>query len=134
MAHEVSRKSYIFSGRAASAIQPYGVLAFPVGSGIDYGLVPAQNGASGAVFGVSRASHAVGDAAEAVVFGEAKVRALASVGAGGAVGAGAAGSIGVIPVVAPSGPALTAAVDIAVQNAVLGDIFTILVRPLSNGS
>lgn len=134
MAHETQSLSYTVSGRAASAIQPYGVLAFPVGSGIDYGFVPAQNGASGAVFGVSRASHAVGEAAEAIVFGEAKVRALASLGAGGAVGAGAAGSIGVIPVVAPSGPALTAQVGIALQNATTGDIFTILVRPLSNGS
>jgi hypothetical protein len=134
MAHETQSESYVFSGRAASAISPYGVLAFPAGSGIDYGLVPAQNGASGAVFGVSRASHAVGEAAEAIIFGEAKVRALASIGAGGAVGAGVAGSIGVIPVVAPSGPTITAQVGIAVQNAVLGDIFTIVVRPLSNGS
>jgi len=133
MAHETQSESYVFSGRAASAIQPYGVLSFPVGSGIDYGLVPAV-AASVPVVGVSRASHAVGEAAECIVFGEAKVRALASIGAGGAVGPGAAGSIGVLPVVAPSGPTVTSAVGIAVQNATLNDIFTILVRPLSNGS
>jgi hypothetical protein len=130
MAHETQSLSYVFSGRAASVIQPYGVLCFPVGSGIDYGLVPAQGGSS-PVFGVSRASHAVGDAAEAIVFGEAKVRALASLGAGALVGAAVAGSIGVIPVPAPSAPTLTVGIGIAVQNAVLNDIFTILVRPLS---
>ncbi|HXH93585.1 MAG TPA: hypothetical protein VNN25_18530 [Thermoanaerobaculia bacterium] len=132
MAHETQAESYIFSGRAASAIQPYGVLSFPVGSGIDYGLVPAAAGASGVSFGVSRASHAVGDAAECITYGEAKVRALASLGAGAIVGAGAAGSIGVLPVAAPSGPTVTSSVGVAVQNAVLNDIFTILVRPLSN--
>lgn len=133
MAHETQSLSYVFSGRAASAIQPYGVLSFPVGSGIDYGLVPAV-AASTPAFGVSRASHAVGEAAECITYGEAKVRALASIGAGGAVGAAAAGSIGVLPVVSPSGPTITSAVGIAVQNATLNDIFTILVRPLSNGS
>jgi hypothetical protein len=133
MAHETQSLSYVFSGRAASAIQPYGVIGFPIGSGIDYGLVPAVS-ASTQGFGVSRASHAVGDAAECIVFGEAKVRALASIGAGGAVGPAAAGSIGVLPVVAPSAPTLTNSIGIAVQNAVLNDIFTILVRPLSNGS
>jgi hypothetical protein len=127
MAHETQAESYIFSGRAASAIQPYGVLSFPVGSGIDYGLVPA--GANGVAFGVSRASHAVGDAAECITYGEAKVRALASIGAGGLVGPAAAGSIGVI--VVASAPGATPAVGVAVQNAVLNDIFTILVRPLS---
>jgi hypothetical protein len=130
MAHETQAESYIFSGRAASAIQPYGVLCFPVGSGIDYGLVPAQGG-SGPVFGVSRASHAVGDAAEAITYGEAKVRALASLGAGAIVQAAVAGSIGVIPVVPASAPVLIGSVGVAVQNAVLNDIFTILVRPLS---
>ena len=130
MAHETNRVSYIFSGRAASAIQPYGVVCFPVGSGIDYGLVPAAGGSS-PVFGVSRASHAVGDAAEAITYGEAKVRALASLGAGAIVGPAVAGSIGVVPLTAASAPTLTACVGVAVQNAVLNDIFTILVRPLS---
>jgi hypothetical protein len=50
------------------------------------------------------------------------------------VGAGAAGSIGVVVQVAASGPTLSSSVGVAVQNAVLGDIFTIFVRPLSNGS
>lgn len=130
MAHETQSESYVFSGRAASAIQPYGVLCFPVGSGIDYGLVPAVSG--NPQFGVSRASHAVGEAAECIAFGEAKVRALASLGAGAIVQAGAAGSIGVIPVVAASSPALTQSVGVAVQNAAAGDIFTVLIRPLSN--
>lgn len=130
MAHETNSESYIFSGRAASAIQPYGALCFPVGSGIDYGLVPAQGGSS-PVFGVSRASHAVGEAAEAITMGEAKVRALASLGAGAIVGPGVAGSIGVVPLTAPSAPALTARLGVAVQNAAAGDIFTILVQPLS---
>lgn len=131
MAHETQSESYIFSGRAASAIQPYGVLTFPVGSGIDYGLVPAVTG--NPVLGVSRASHAVGDAAECITYGEAKVRALASIGAGGIVGPAAAGSIGVLVVAAPSSlVAAPGAVGVAVQNAVLNDIFTILVRPLSN--
>lgn len=133
MAHETNPNSYIFSGRAASAIQPYGCLTFPVGSGIDYGLVPAV-GASAAVFGVSRASHAVGDAAECITYGEAKVRALASLGAGCIVGPGAAGSIGVIPAVAAVATGFTSGVGVAVQNAVLNDIFTILVRPISQGS
>jgi hypothetical protein len=130
MAHETQAESYIFSGRAASAIQPYGVLSFPVGSGIDYGLVPAV-GASSPCFGVSRASHAVGDAAECITYGEAKVRALASIGAGAIVGPAAAGSIGVVvsaPAVATS---YTNGVGVAVQNAALNDIFTILVRPIS---
>jgi hypothetical protein len=131
MAHETQSESYIFSGRAASAIQPYGALCFPVGSGIDYGLVPAQGGSS-PVVGVSRASHAVGDAAEAIVFGEAKVRALASLGAGAIVGPAVAGSIGVVPVTGPSAPVIVAGLGVAVQNAVLNDIFTILVRPFSN--
>lgn len=130
MAHETQAKSYTFSGRAASAIQPYGVLCFPVGSGIDYGLVPAVAGSS-PVFGVSRASAAVGDAAMCITYGEAKVRALASLGAGAIVGPGAAGSIGVVPLTAASAPTLTANVGVAVQNAAAGDIFTILVRPLS---
>jgi hypothetical protein len=133
MAHETQSVSYIFSGRAASAIQPYGVLSFPVGSGIDYGLVPAVGGST-PCFGVSRASHAVGEAAECITYGEAKVRALASIGAGAAVGAGNAGSIGVVVQVAASGPTLSSSVGVAVQNAAAGDIFTILVRPLSNGS
>ena len=131
MAHETQSKSYIFSGRAASAIQPYGVLSFPVGSGIDYGLVPAV-GASSPAFGVSRASHAVGEAAECITYGEAKVRALASIGAGAIVGPGAAGSIGVIVSVAGVATGVTAGVGVAVTNAAAGDIFTILVRPLSN--
>ena len=75
MAHETQSESYVFSGRAASAIQPYGVVGFPAGSGIDYGLVPVVS-ASSPGLGVSRASHAVGDAAECIIFGEAKVRAL----------------------------------------------------------
>jgi hypothetical protein len=130
MAHETQSSAYTFSGRAASAIQPYGVLCFPVGSGIDYGLVPAQ-GPSSPTFGVSRASHAVGEPAECITYGEAKVRALASLGAGALVGPGVAGSIGVVPIVTPSAPALSAGVGIAVQNAVLNDIFTILVKPIS---
>lgn len=133
MAHETQSESYVFSGRAASAIQPYGVIGFPAGSGIDYGLVPVV-AASSPGLGVSRASHAVGEAAECIVFGEAKVRALASLGAGCAVGAGAAGSIGVLPVTAASAPTLVNSIGIAVQNAVLNDIFTIIVRPLTNGS
>jgi len=131
MAHETQSESYIFSGRAASAIQPYGVLSFPVGSGIDYGLVPAA-GANVPYFGVSRASHAVGEAAEAITAGEAKVRALASLGAGAVVGAAAAGSIGVVPITAASAAVVGPSIGVAVQNAVLNDIFTILVRPLSN--
>ena len=133
MAHETQAKSYVFSGRAASAIQPYGVIGFPAGSGIDYGLVPVA-AASSPGLGVSRASHAVGEAAECIIFGEAKVRALASLGAGAAVGAGAAGSIGVLPVAAASAPTLVNSIGIAVQNAAAGDIFTIIVRPLTNGS
>lgn len=133
MAHETQAKSYVFSGRAASAIQPYGVIGFPAGSGIDYGLVPVA-AASNPGLGVSRASHAVGEAAECIIFGEAKVRALASLGAGAAVGAGAAGSIGVLPVAAASAPTLVNSIGIAVQNAAAGDIFTIIVRPLTNGS
>lgn len=133
MAHETQSESYVFSGRAASAIQPYGVVGFPIGSGIDYGLVPVAGG-SNPGFGVSRASHAVGEAAEAIVFGEAKVRALASLGAGAAVGPAAAGSIGVLPLTAASAPTLTSSIGVAVQNAVLNDIFTIMVRPLTNGS
>lgn len=133
MAHETQSLSYTLSGRAASAIQPYGVLSFPVGSGIDYGFVPAV-GASSPCIGVSRASHAVGDAAECIIFGEAKVRALASIGAGGIVGPGAVGSIGVIPAVAAVATGLTSGVGYAVQNAAAGDIFTIVVRPISQGS
>jgi len=133
MAHETQALSYVFSGRAASAIQPYGVVGFPAGSGIDYGLVPIVS-ASSPGLGISRASHAVGDAAECIIFGEAKVRALASIGAGGAVGAAAAGSIGVLPVAAASAPTLVNSIGVAVQNAALNDIFTIIVRPLTNGS
>jgi hypothetical protein len=123
MAYEGQGNAQVLAQRAASAIQAYQFVGpLVAGSQLDDTVVP---GASGAVpLGVTRASHAAGDACEVIVYGVAKVKAGASLGAGAAL---AVGSLGLVVVPAASQP--LSCVGKALVNAAAGDIFAALINP-----
>ena len=89
MAYEGQGNAVVLPQRAASALLAYQwVGPLVAGSQLDETVIP---GASGAVaLGITRASHAQGDAAEVIVYGVAKALIGASVGAGAALAVGQA--------------------------------------------
>ena len=100
MAGEGQGNALSLSQRAASAIQMYQAVtnAFVAGSQLDNSVIPGASGV--AILGVTRASHAQGDAANVIIYGYAKMKAGASLGAGAAL---AVGSLGLV-----AGPAAAA--------------------------
>lgn len=124
MAYEGQGNAFAIPQRAASAVQMYQAVtnAFVAGSQLDDSVIPAASG--NAILGVTRASHAQGDAVEVITFGVVKMKAGASMGAGAPV---VVGSLGAIAILAASAPLST--VGKALTNAVAGDIFSVHLNP-----
>ncbi len=124
MAYEGQGNAFAIPQRAASAIQMYQAVtnSFVAGSQLDDSVIPAASG--GAILGVTRASHAQGDACEVITYGVVKMKAGASLGAGAAI---AVGSLGLVAVPAASQP--ISSVGKALVNAAAGDIFAVLLNP-----
>jgi hypothetical protein len=128
MAAEGQSKAFTISQRAASAVRAYaGVAVAAAGSQLDDSVIPGASGV--AIVGVTRASHAANDSVEVITYGIAKMIAGASIGAGAPL---VVGSLGAIVLVAAQPSSLVVPpglIGTARQNAVVGDIFSVLVNP-----
>lgn len=132
MAHEISR--WAIPGRAASAISA-GAAVSLVGavnpaSSIDNAYITATTTAD--ISGLCRASVAQGKALEIDVEGVGKFRAAASLGAGAQVGpASGVATDALVPMAMTVGSAVFGRFKVgqALEAAVAGDIFSVLIKP-----
>lgn len=131
MSYETSR--WCLSQRAASAIQQYELViqagARFAGSALDETVIPVASFTDD-VLGVSRASHAVGDAVEVQYAGIAKAKAGASLGQGARVGlaSGVGSSLGLVPVPYTGSAIPRFSVGRALVSAAAGDIFAVMLQ------
>src|SRR5213592_4077843 len=98
MSYEGQGNAFVLAQRAASAVLAYQAVSVPAaGSQLDDTVIAGASGQP--ILGVTRASHAAGDACEVITFGVAKMIAGASIGAQAAI---AVGSLGLVAIPAAS--------------------------------